>query len=160
MAFLGETFDVNDLPENESAGDFQPLPDGWYSATITGAELGDTKAGTGKYIRVAYDVTGPTHQGRKVWGNLNVQNTNDKAEAIGRQQLGELMRAAGLAKVKDTDELLGATLEIKVRGKPAEGQHPAGNEVKGWRSAAGSAMPKPQPAAAPAPAGSAPPWAK
>jgi hypothetical protein len=153
------------LPENDNGGDFQPLPAGWYSATITGAELRDTKktdenGRPGQYIRVTYDVTGPTHQGRKVWGNLNVSNSNEKAEQIGRQQLGELMRAGGLARVKDTDELLGVSLEIKVKFVPA-GEYPAGNDVAGWRAVKGSYMPKPQPAApAPSASNSAPPWAK
>lgn len=162
MAFLGQTYNADDLPASDNGGDFEPLPAGWYSAQITAAELRDNKQQTGQYIRLTYDIVGPTHQGRKVWGNINVSHSRSpKAEQIGRQQLGELMRAAGLAKVKDTDELLGASLQIKVKFVPA-GEYPAGNEVTGWKAEKGSVMPKPAPAQqSPAPAAtSTPPWAK
>lgn len=112
MAFLGETFNQQDLPQDQ--GGFDPLPEGWYTATISGAELKDTKAMTGQYIAVKYDITGPTHQGRVVFGNLNIRNPNPKAEEIGRQQLGELMRAIGLPSVQDTDQLIGGSLQIKL----------------------------------------------
>ena len=101
MANLGETFEVSALPQGNT-GSFDPLPPGWYSATMAGAELKATKTGTGQYIAIRYDITGPTHQGRVVFGNLNIRNASPKAEEIGRQQLGELCRAIGLAKVGDT----------------------------------------------------------
>ena len=68
MAFLDEEFSVDTLPKGTS--NFEPLPEGWYNATITGAEVKDTKAGDGKYIACKYTVTGPSHQGRVVLGNL------------------------------------------------------------------------------------------
>lgn len=164
MAFLNETFDVNELPQGN--GNYEPLPPGWYHANITGAELKSTKAGNGQYIAVRYDITGPTHQGRVVFGNLNIKNPNPKAEEIGRQQLGEIMRAIGLAKVTDTDQLIGGSLQIKLEIRQQEGYEPS-NDVKGYKATSGS-VPTPaaasapaQAAAAPAASGkAAPPWAK
>jgi hypothetical protein len=98
-----------------------------------------------------------------VFGNLNIKNPNPKAEEIGRQQLGDIMRAIGLAKVTDTDQLIGGQVAIKLEVKQDE-QYGAGNEVKGFRSVSGSAAPAaaaPFAAAAPAATGkAAPPWAK
>ena len=160
MAFLDEEFTLDTLPKGTS--NFEPLPDGWYNATITGAEVKPTKAGDGKYIAAKYTITGPSHQGRVVFGNLNIKNASTKAEEIGRQQLGEIMRAIGLAKVTDTDQLIGGNLGIKLVVKTGEY---AGNEIKGYKSL-GSGSPaavapfKPVgPAAGAAPAKSAPPWA-
>jgi hypothetical protein len=163
MAFLDEEFNVDSLPQGTS--NFEPLPEGWYSATITGAEVKATKAGDGKYIACKYTITGPTHQGRVVFGNLNIKNASTKAEEIGRQQLGEIMRAIGLAKVQDTDQLIGGNLGIKLTVKTGEY---AGNEIRGYRALGGTA-----PAVTPfKPAGAAPaksstppkfgasPWAK
>jgi hypothetical protein len=160
MAFLNEAFDVNELPQGNT-GNFEPLPAGWYTVTITQAELKDTKAGNGQYIKLRYDVTGPTHQGRVVFGNLNIKNPNPKAEEVGRQQLGDIMRAIGLAKVTDTDQLIGNSLSIKLEVKESE-QYGASNEVKGFKSVSGSAAPvaASMPAAVPATAKAAPPWAK
>lgn len=158
MAQLGFTADVNELPQG--SGDFSPLPDGWYSVTIVAAEIKATKAGTGSYIAVRYDVTGPSHQGRVVFGNLNISNPNSKAEEIGRQQLGELMRAIGLQSVTDSDQLIGGECQIKLVTRQSEGYEPS-NDIKAWKAAEGSRMPSASPATAAAkPAGATPPWAK
>ena len=160
MAFLNEEFNVNELPQ--SNGNFEPLPAGWYTATISQSELKATKAGNGQYIKLRYDITGPSHQGRVVFGNLNIKNANPKAEEIGRQQLGDIMRAIGLAKVTDTDQLIGGQIAIKLEVKE-DAQYGASNEVKGFKSVSGSAAPAaaiPQVQSNSAPAKAAPPWAK
>ena len=163
MAFLNEEFNVNELPQGN--GNFEPLPAGWYTATISQSELKATKAGNGQYIKLRYDITGPSHQGRVVFGNLNIKNANPKAEEIGRQQLGDIMRAIGLAKVTDTDQLIGGQIAIKLEVKE-DAQYGASNEVKGFKSVSGSAAPAaaiPQSQSNPAPSASAkaaPPWAK
>ena len=164
MAFLDEEFSIDSLPQGTS--NFEPLPDGWYNATITGAEVKATKAGDGKYIACKYTITGPTHQGRVVFGNLNIKNASTKAEEIGRQQLGEIMRAIGLAKVQDTDQLIGGNLGIKLTVKTGEY---AGNEIRGYRALGGAASAAVTPfkpaGAAPAKSSTPPkfgasPWAK
>lgn len=161
MAFLDQEFNVENLPKGNS---FDPLPEGWYNATISGAELKPTKAGDGSYIAIKYAITGPTHQGRVVFGNLNIKNPSTKAEEIGRQQLGDIMRAMGLAVVRDTDQLLGGNLGIKLSVRTGEYE---GNEVKRFK-AIGAALPsvKPMsgtvptaPSSGAAPAKAAPPWA-
>lgn len=160
MAFLNEAFDVNELPQGNT-GNFEPLPAGWYNVTVSQAELKDTKSGTGQYIKLRYDVTGPTHQGRVVFGNLNIKNANSKAEEIGRMDLGNIMRAIGLARVTDTDQLIGNSLSIKLDIK-TDPQYGASNEVKGYKSLSGSAAPvaqMSQPTVATSTAKAAPPWA-
>ena len=159
MAFLDVAIDLNELPQ--STNTYELLPAGWYDAVIQGAELRDTKTG-GQMIAVKYSVTGPSHQGRLVWGNINIRNANPKAEEIGRQQLGDIMRALGLARVTDTDQLIGGNLGIKVAIREAQNGYDAQNEVKGFRALSGSAAPAPSVGVAPAaaPAGKQPPWAK
>lgn len=155
---LNQTFNAADLPQSQS---YELLPDGWYTATITKAEVAATKDGTGQYIKLRYDITGPSHQGRVVFGNLNIRNQSVKAEEIGRQQLGEVMRSIGLATLSDSDQLIGGTLQIKVATRPADGKYEAQNEVKGFKAAGGSVAPMQQatkPAAAPT--ASKAPWMK
>jgi hypothetical protein len=154
MAQLLETFSADALPQ--STNNYEPLPAGWYTAVINGAEIKNTKAGTGQYIAVRYDITGPTHQGRVIYGNLNIKNPNPKAEEIGRQQLGELMRAIGLATVQDTDQLIGGQLSIKLDVRESE-QYGASNDVKGYKSNVTVPVAA---AAKAAPAKAAPPWVK
>lgn len=154
MAFLNEEFDIAELPQGR--GNFDPLPAGWYSATISQADLTTTKAGNGQYIKIRYDITGPTHQGRVVFGNLNIKNPNVTAEEIGRQQLGDLMRAIGLARVKNTDQLIGGNLQIKLSIRADNGYEPS-NDVKGYKSVGGGTMAPPS--AESKPGKSSPPWA-
>lgn len=165
MAFLGQEFRKDDLPKST---DYDPVPAGWYEVSIVEAEVKDTKAGTGKYINVRYDIVGPSHQGRVVFGMLNIQNANAKAEEIGRQQLGDLMGALGIASLRDTDQLIGGRLSIKVKVEKSE-EYGDRNSVTGWKAIAGAKMPTPpepkqpqtQGSAMPSPApsnGATPPW--
>ena len=165
MAFLGEEYDFDSLPQGEVAN-YEPLPAGWYNATIAQAELKQTKTGTGEYIKIRYDITGPTHEGRVVFGNLNIKNASQKAEQIGRQQFRELLAATNL-RVRDTDELVGARLTIKLEIRAASEQYAAQNEVRGFKAAPGAptfSTPAPTaaqvpPAQAAQPGRTAPPWA-
>ena len=157
---LGETFNIDDLPVS---GEYEVLPAGWYSAVISGAELKPTKDGSGQYIAVKYDIIGPTHQGRTISGNLNIRNKTAKAEEIGRQQLGEIMRSIGLSSVRDTDQLIGGNLQIKLNISPATDQYPAKNEVKAFKAVEGRQSIAPQVKSesdSQAPAKASPPWAK
>jgi len=163
MASLGETYEVSALPQG-NIGSFDPVPPGWYSATMSAADIKATKSGTGKYIAVRYDITGPTHQGRVVFGNLNIRNISAKAEQIGLQQLGDICRAVGLSHVHDTDQLIGHNLQIKLDIEKSE-QYGDKNQVKAFKPVAGGAPSVPvrssvQNAPAAAPAKAAPPWAK
>ena len=99
-----------------------------------------------------------------MFGNLNIKNASTKAEEIGRQQLGEIMRAIGLAKVTDTDQLIGGNLGIKLSVRTGDY---AGNEIKAFRALGGAApaavapfKPSPSAASGNAVVKAAPPWAK
>lgn len=154
MAKLGQTYVADDLPKSDR--DFAPLPDGWYAVTISAAEVKATKMQDGQYIKLRCDVTGPTHQGRVVFTNLNIRNKNPKAEEIGNQQLGELMRAVGLPRLEDTDQLIGRHLSVKLTTRVSE-QYGDQNEVKAFKSVGDAAPSSSAPAAAGA--AKAPPWA-
>lgn len=141
MGFLGQTFEQKDMPKN--AG-FDPIPAGWYRVAIAAAELKESKSG-GKYINIRCDVTGPSYEGRVVFGMITVQNSNQKAEEIGRAQLSELMGAVGVPRLSDTDQLIGKHCEIKVTIKKDE-QYGDKNEIRAWRAIEGAQLPKPAPA--------------
>jgi hypothetical protein len=145
------SFDTSEIPVSDRS--FDLIPAGWYAATVTGAESRDTKSGTGKYLRIEFTLADPA--GRKVWSNYNVKNDNAAAETIGRQQLAEVVRAIGKKTIRDTDELLGCVLSIKVKIRDAANGYEASNEVAAAKAIEGSAPPK-----AAAPAKASPPWAK
>lgn len=151
MAFLGQTYQIKDIPEQNI---FDAIPAGWYNARITEATVKSTKAGNGSYIKIRYDIIGPTHQGRVVYGNINILNPNQQAEQIGIQQLGSLARAIGLEVISDSDQLLNSEVQIKLAvKKDTTGQYPDQNEVKGFKAVEGFAV-TPQVTKA-----ATPPWA-
>lgn len=159
MASFGQSYVADELPQSTNNAD--PIPDGWYNAVIHSADIKPTKDGTGQYISMRYDVTGPKYQGRVVFSNLNIKNKSSQAEEIGRQQLGALMRAIGLARVDDTDQLVGANLQIKVSTRQSEGYDPQ-NEVRGFKPIGGESstpMPTQQQNTQPSNA-KTPPWKK
>lgn len=148
MAQLGQTFDAASLPEST---DYSPIPAGWYRCRITEASLETTKAGTGQYIKCRYDVLDGPHANRVFFGNINIRNPNPKAEEIGAEQLGKLMRSIGLARVSDTDQLVGGVMQVKVTIRQSE-QYGDSNEVKDWKAeggagatSAGASTPPPAP---------------
>lgn len=157
MANLGFNVNVNDLPEEQN---FEPIPAGEYSVAVSSAELKDTSAGTGKFISLKLTVTGPSHEGRILFSNINIQNPSQKAEEIGRQQLGSVMRAIGLANLTDTDQLIGGNMAVRVVVGEYNGMPK--NEVKGYKAINGSAPPAPAASgSATAQSGAgAPPWAR
>ena len=77
------------------------------------------------------------------------------------------MRAIGLARLTDTDQLIGGNLSIKLDIRPATEQYAAQNEVRGFRAISASApaqsashQPPPGPKPSAPAAKAAPPWAK
>lgn len=146
MAFLGQTFESNELPQDNRSS-YEPLPEGFYDASIASAELKSTKDGTGQYIKLRFDIMGPSHQGRVVFSNLNIKNASAKAEEIGRRQLGDIMRAIGLSRVNDTDQLIGGHVNIKLIIREARidertgSVYDASNEIRGYRSVSGNNLP-------------------
>lgn len=158
MANLGTSFVTEEMP---SGGNYEVLPAGWYTATINDVQVKQTKSGTGRYMAIRYDITGPTHQGRVVYSNVNFENANPKAEEIGRQQLRSLMEAVGLTRLTDSDQLIGHSVKIKLKIEKDE-QYGDKNQVNGF-SSAGSAGAAPRPAPTSAPSAkptNAPPWAR
>ena len=132
MSSLGQVFDISDMPDG--APSYEPVPEGWYFVSITGAEIKETKSGSGYYIRLRFDISGPTHQGRCVFANLNIKNSNPKAEEIARRDLAEIMRATGIDSLQDTDQLIGEILSVKVVISPGNDGYAASNDIRGYKS--------------------------
>jgi len=156
MALLDTSFNIEEMPEGNN---YDPIPAGDYIVNIVKADIKATKDGTGQFIALQMDVLAPSHAGRKVFSNINVRNKSTQAEEIGRQQLGSIMRACGLAKVTDTDELLGQQILVKVIIEQQEGRDPQ-NVVRSYKAVDGANLPKAENKPATTSAPTAAPWAK
>jgi len=108
----------------EARGDFEILPPGWYSATITKAELSDTQSG-GKMVVV----TLLTGNGVEIRDYINIKNDSEKAQAIGRQRLAKLACEAGVKNLTDTMQLNGLPVDVKLKVEKFK-SNTTGNELE------------------------------
>ena len=154
MASLGEKFKTSEM--DQPSNSFEPLPVGLYEATITGADVKNTKSGTGQYIAIRFDITGPTHQGRIVFTNINIRNANPTAEKIGREQFASILLSGGIASVTDSDQLIGASMKIDL-GIESSAEYGDKNKIKSYK-ALGAAMSTSS--ADSSKAANTPPWSK
>lgn len=93
--------------ETSAPRTFEALPKGRYLASIDDTELKDTRAKNGQYLEVTLVVLAPKeHKNRKLWARLNVKNSSEVAERIGREQFNALcMAALGTVQVAKTESL-------------------------------------------------------
>lgn len=135
MALFEREFASEELPQGEA---YELVPAGWYSACISEAGLASNKSGTGEVLKIKFTILGPTHEGRVIFGNLNIKNQSQKAEEIALQDLRAIMESIALSRVKDTDQLIGGNLRIKVTKVAANGDYAEKNEVRGYKPIDGS----------------------
>lgn len=115
---LGGAFVPADVPANE----FELIPSGEYVAIITETDFRDTSKG-GKMLEVKFQLQTSVHEGRVLTERLNLVNSNPKAVEIALQTLAKISTAAGLLSVKDSSELHGKRMKIKVDVQPGNGTY-------------------------------------
>lgn len=158
MASL-QGFDASQVPEQQ---EFTALPEGQYVAIATASEKKDTKAGTGAYLQITFEVLDGPMKGRRLWARLNLWNPNQTAVDIAQRELGALCRAVGVIKPNDSAELHNKpvllTVSVEVDDRKRES-----NSIKKYEPVGGAQQAAPQasfvqPATAPAAASAPPPW--
>lgn len=144
-------FDANNV---EPTSDFDPIPVGKYAAVIVDSEMKPTKAGTGNYLQLTFQVIEGQYKNRLLWARLNLDNPNDMARKIAQGELSAICRAVGVLAPRDSVELHNLPLLIHVRCKKRSDTGEIVNEIRGY-----STKELPAAAAKTAPvASSTPPW--
>lgn len=110
MANLGMNFVASEVEESE----FELLEAGEYTVTILGSEVKDTKAGTGRILKLEYKV-GDTN--RKYFDQINFMNQNETAQKIGQQTLKKIAEAVGVVNFSDSEALHNKRMNIVVSQK-------------------------------------------
>ena len=148
MANLGN-FNASEIDPSVS---FDPIPAGKYVAAISESAMKATKAGTGHYLELTFEVLSGQYKGRKLWTRLNLDNPNPQAVQIARGELSAICRAVGVMQPKDSCELHNLPLSIKVACKKREDADEIVNEIRGFeRKEAAFAGPPPSAPGAPPP---------
>ncbi len=120
MADLGKTFNANDY---EELGDFSPLPAGDYNVVVESTEKKTLNSGNGDKLTMTYVVNGGDNEGRKLFDNLNLWHTaSPDAAQIAARTLAQICRVVGKEQIRDTDELVGCNLLVRIDVEEREGK--------------------------------------
>lgn len=127
MAFEWNSDAANAPVQNN---DYSALPPGIYRAIIADVQDKQTKAGTGAYLNIEFQIHGGRYDGRKVWEICNYANPNETAVRIGFQTLKAIGAALGLPeKFQPSDMLDKMVLIDLIIDKKDEKR----NKVKGYK---------------------------
>lgn len=158
MAEFGDSGFDSTAKENQRVNN--ALPAGEYHAVLVASEKKATKLGDGAYLDCQFQIASGEFQNRRVMHKFNLwlALTDDKkrmAVQIAKGQLSELCRAVGVLNPKDSTELHGIPMMIRLNCKE-NGEYGMQNNITKF-----SPMPNRQ-AVAPVPvpaAASDNPWA-
>ena len=147
-------FDANTV---EPSMDFEAIAAGKYLAVITDSEMKPTKAGTGSYLELTFQVVEGEYKNRNLWARLNLDNPSQVAVQIAKAELSAICRAVGVMLPKDSVELHNLPLLITVKCKRRDDTGDIVNEIKGYAKKEAAAAGNAQPQQA---SDNRPPWAR
>jgi len=164
---LGFTFDATQVAPSAP---MEAVPDGWYSAQITGGEISLNDGGNGRRLNLEWTITEGQFKNRKAFDGFNIIHSNPQAQEIAARDLSAICHATGVFNVADVKQLFNIPHQIKLgteperyvdsdnnavpAGTPGAKKYEARNKFKGAK--AGSA---PANVATGAPGAAAPAWA-
>ena len=157
-------YQVNTDPKEQEQS-FDPLPAGEYVVVVTDSDYLDNKKGTGRMLRLVYQVIEGPFKERKLFENLNLEHENQQAATIARKALNSIGMAVGVIDLKDSAQLHNIPLRLDVGIKPSEEYGPQ-NRIKKhlpYKDDAPAVAPTPQKEekkATPAQNGKKHPWEK
>ena len=125
---------------------FEPLPRGDYECIVIDTKIKDTKAGTGQYIEVTFQVVDGPASGRRLWDRLNISNPSKQAEEIAKEQLDRLCAAVGLKhKMQQTEQLHDVPIMVSV---DIDRKDDTRNRIESYSKLGGGTSSKPAPSVA------------
>ena len=116
----------------EPSIEFEPIPAGKYEAMITESEMKPTKAGTGHYLQLTFQIIEGEYKNRFLWARLNLDNPNATAMKIAQAELSAICRAVGVMAPNDSVDLHDLPLIVNVRCRKREDTGEITNDIKGY----------------------------
>ena len=140
---------------------FDPVPAGKYMCVITASEMKVTKAGTGRYLELEFEVVDGPCKGRKLWDRLTLEHPNETTVKIARGSLSAICRATGVMAPRDSCELHGIPIAVGVGLKRREDTQELTNTIKSYTARGADAGQAAPPSNGRASSGAEPPpWKK
>jgi hypothetical protein len=125
--------DINgfDAEQVEPNVDFGAVPAGRYEVMMTESEWQDNSRGTGRFLKLTFQILEGEFKGKPLWDRLNLDNPSEKAVQIAKGSLSAICRAVGVTRPKDTSELHSIPLIVRVDKEEYE-QGKWSNPVKAY----------------------------
>lgn len=125
-------FDATQVAPDTGVSD--PVPAGWYNAIVDESEIKPTKDGNGARLACRLSILDGQYVNRKIFVGFNIRNANPVAQEIAFKQLSALAHAVGVLQVKDSSQLHGIPLKIRVKVRAASGDYDASNDVTAYKN--------------------------
>ena len=112
---------------------------GNYKVRIAEAEVCQTNAKNGHYLKLAYDVLSGENAGQRLSANdfINIDNPNEDATRIGLSTIKTIMTVGGHKNpnmLNDTDELLGLEFGVYIEEEPHSFENNDGETIETTRN--------------------------
>jgi Protein of unknown function (DUF669) len=127
MARLDAAFDAHEV---EPLKPFEVLPAGTYRAQIVESEMRVTRDGMGQFLWLMLDILEGQHQGRKVFDQLNLVNSNPKTVEIAKRTLSAICHATNRMEIADSEELHLIPMTISVTVEPPKNGYGEKNRIR------------------------------
>lgn len=120
--------------EHEEMMDFSPVPPGDYVVILIEDEKKMTKAGTGHYLNLRFEILEGEYKGRNLFVILNLWNPSEEAVQIARRELATICKAVGVPRPENTAQLHNIPMVAVVKTEKNPG-YADKNVIKNYKSA-------------------------
>lgn len=125
--------DGYDASEHEPFVGFEPIPEGWYTMTISASEDKDNASGSGTHLQLTFEILDGPYKGRFVWEQLNLQHRNDMVVKYAKGTLSAICRAVDVMRPRDSYELHDKPLMVHVKVVKRKDTGELSNRIGGYR---------------------------
>jgi len=105
------------------------VPTGEYIGKVIESDYKENKKKNGHYLMLTFELQNKKVKGKKVRVILNLDNPSETSVELANDELASICDAIGKTGVKDSKELHGKLMILKIREVPAEGSNPPQNEI-------------------------------
>ncbi len=127
MARFDTAFDATGI---EPTTGYDVLPAGKYRAQIVESEMRVTRNGMGQFLWLMLDIIEGPYQGRKLFDQLNLVNSNPQTVEIAQRTLSAICHATGKLQVNDSVDLHLVPMSIQVGVKPPKDGYSEKNTIR------------------------------
>ncbi len=127
MARFDIAFDATGI---EPTTGYDVLPAGKYRAQIVESEMRVTRNGMGQFLWLMLDIIEGQYQGRKLFDQLNLVNSNPQTVEIAQRTLSAICHATGKLQVNDSVDLHLVPMTIQVGVKPPKDGYSEKNTIR------------------------------